>query len=128
MRALLSIDGRRAGIEDLRFHDWRHEAVSRFVEAGPLHHVQEMPGHSNLKQTSTYVNARHVDLAETMKKFDQPRAASRPAANLPVTDPRLVRNASAPSGSKRHYSLAVGLARPAGLEPATPGLEGPLSE
>jgi integrase len=37
----------RASITDLRFHDLRHEAASRFVEAGwPLHHVQEMLGHS----------------------------------------------------------------------------------
>ena len=44
----------RADITDLRFHDLRHEAASRFVEGGwPLHHVQEMLGHSNLKQTST---------------------------------------------------------------------------
>jgi integrase len=46
---------RRAGITDLRFHDLRHEAASRFVEAGWPLHVQEMLGHSNLKQTSTYV-------------------------------------------------------------------------
>ncbi len=39
---------RKAGIEDLHFHDLRHEAGSRFVEAGmPLHHVQEMLGHSD---------------------------------------------------------------------------------
>ena len=28
----------------------------------PLHHVQEMLGHSNLKQTSTYLNANLVGL------------------------------------------------------------------
>ena len=39
----------------------RNEAASRFVEGGwPLHHVQEMLGHSNLKQTSTYVNAKAI--------------------------------------------------------------------
>jgi integrase len=48
---------RRAGVANLRFHDLRHEAGSRLVEAGwPLHYVQAMLGHSNLKQTSTYLN------------------------------------------------------------------------
>jgi site-specific recombinase XerD len=43
---------------DLHFHDLRHEAGSRLLEAGwPLHHVQHMLGHANLSQTSTYLNA-----------------------------------------------------------------------
>ena len=42
---------------DLHFHDLRHEAASRLLEAGwPIHHVQEMLGHSSLEQTSTYLN------------------------------------------------------------------------
>ena len=54
----------RAGITDLKFHDLRHEAGSRFIEAGwPVHQVQEMLGHADLKQTSTYLNvdARGVE-------------------------------------------------------------------
>ena len=39
---------------DLHFHDLRHEARSRWIEAGlPIHHVQAMLGHANLAQTST---------------------------------------------------------------------------
>jgi integrase len=88
----------RAGITDLRFHDLRHEAASRFVEgAWPLHHVQEMLGHSNLKQTSTYVNAKQVDLVESMRKYDQSRPACKRLANLPASDPRPVCNDSTPS-------------------------------
>jgi len=35
----------RAGIDDLHFHDLRHEAGSRLLEAGwPIHHVKEMLG------------------------------------------------------------------------------------
>ena len=38
---------RKTQIYDLRFHDLRHEAGSRFLEAGwPLHHVQHMLGHA----------------------------------------------------------------------------------
>ena len=43
---------------DLHFHDLRHEAGCRWLEAGwPIHHVQEMLGHTNLSQTSTYLHA-----------------------------------------------------------------------
>ena len=89
---------RRAGITDLRFHDLRHEAASRFVEGGwPLHHVQEMLGHSNLKQTSTVREAggpRRVD-AEVRP---DPRAC-KPVANSPASDQRPIRNDSTPSDS-----------------------------
>ena len=41
---------RKDGIVDLRFHDLRHEAGSRFLEAGwPLHEVQYMLGHADIK-------------------------------------------------------------------------------
>jgi integrase len=40
---------------NLHFHDLRHEAGCRWLEAGwPIHYVQEMLGHTNLSQTSTY--------------------------------------------------------------------------
>jgi integrase len=46
---------------DLYFHDLRHEAGSRMLEAGwPLHHVQRMLGHADVKQTATYLNAERV--------------------------------------------------------------------
>jgi len=46
---------------DLHFHDLRHEGASRLLEAGwPLHHVQEMLGHSSLEQTSTYLKCSAV--------------------------------------------------------------------
>ncbi|PYR95644.1 MAG: hypothetical protein DMF84_00145 [Acidobacteria bacterium] len=44
---------------NLHFHDLRHEAGSRLLEAGwPVHHVQHMLGHSSLQQTCTYLNGR----------------------------------------------------------------------
>ena len=55
---------------DLHFHDLRHEAGSRMVEAGwPLHHVQEMLGHADLKQTSTDLNVTRTGLRESMTRF-----------------------------------------------------------
>ena len=60
----------RAGITDLHFHDLRREAASRFLEAGwPLHHVQEMLGHADLKQTSTYLNVTQAGLQESMAAY-----------------------------------------------------------
>ena len=56
-----------------------------------------MLGHCNLKQTSTYVNAKQVDLVESMRKFDQSRAACKPVANSPIPDPLLDRNDAIPS-------------------------------
>jgi len=61
---------RNAGVRELHFHDLRHEAGSRLLEAGwPLHHVQEMLGHADLKQTSTYLNVTRVGLQDSMKRF-----------------------------------------------------------
>jgi integrase len=63
---------------DLTFHDLRHEAGSRLLEAGwPLHHVQEMLGHANVSQTSTYLNATRIGLQESMRRFDVERAVSK---------------------------------------------------
>lgn len=40
------------------------------LEAGwPLHHVQRMLGHADVKQTATYLNAERVGLHESMKRF-----------------------------------------------------------
>ncbi|MDE0829028.1 MAG: tyrosine-type recombinase/integrase [Vicinamibacterales bacterium] len=64
----------RADITDLRFHDLRHEAGSRFIKAGwPIHQVQEMLGHADLKQTSTYLNVTLEGLKASMRAFDEAR-------------------------------------------------------
>lgn len=60
---------------DLHFHDLRHEAGSRWIEAGwPIHHVQQMLGHADLKQTSTYLNATVQGIEESMRRMDAARA------------------------------------------------------
>jgi len=59
----------------LHFHDLRHEAGSRWLEAGwPLSHVRDMLGHTDIKTTSTYLNANRTLLQESMKKLDKARA------------------------------------------------------
>ena len=62
---------------NLHFHDLRHEAGSRWHEAGwPLHHVQAMLGHASLEQTSTYLNVTRAGLLESMKRFDGNRCTT----------------------------------------------------
>lgn len=79
---------------NLHFHDLRHEAGSRLLEAGwPVHHVQHMLGHANLSQTSTYLNPTAIGLQESMRKLDETRAACKLVANEAACDPRPVRKA-----------------------------------
>ena len=52
------------GAIDLHFHDLRREAGSRWLEGGvPLHTVKDWLGHTNISQTSTYLNATRVGIA-----------------------------------------------------------------
>jgi len=54
----------KLGINDLRFHDLRHEAISRMFERGMrVEQVRVVSGHRTLEQLSRYVNLRPEDLA-----------------------------------------------------------------
>ena len=75
---------RKAGVRDLHFHDLRHEAGSRFLEAGwPLHEVQYMLGHADIKTTSTYLNVTLPRLHQSMRKLDQSRQVCTTFAQTP---------------------------------------------
>ncbi len=63
---------RKAAIVDLKFHDLRHKAGSRWLEAGmSLHHVKELLGHASISTTDTYLNATRTGLKEAMEKVDE---------------------------------------------------------
>jgi integrase len=50
----------KAGLKDFQIRDLRHEAGSRFEEAGvPLTYVSTLLGHTNLTTTSRYLNIHH---------------------------------------------------------------------
>ena len=78
---------------DLHCHDLRHEAGSRWAEAGwPLHHIQQTLGHADLKQTSTYLNATVQGIEESMRKMDEQRGLLQSVANAPTIGPLPVCN------------------------------------
>jgi integrase len=53
----------QAGINDLRFHDLRHEATSRFVEAGLSdQQVSAITGHKSMQMHKRYTHLRNEDL------------------------------------------------------------------
>lgn len=56
-----------AGIQDLRFHDLRHEAVSRFFELGlnPME-VASISGHKTLQMLKRYTHLRATDLVRKL--------------------------------------------------------------
>ena len=58
---------KRASIEDLRFHDLRHEATSRLFEKGfnPME-VSAITGHKTLQMLKRYTHLRAEDLAKRM--------------------------------------------------------------
>lgn len=79
-----------AGIRGLQLRDLRHEAASRFDEAGmPIIYVSTMLGHTNLSTTSRYLNIRRRGLHLAMQRFDEFRrlASSLQDRPAPQTDP-----------------------------------------
>ena len=60
---------------NLRWHDLRHEALSRLADEGvPVHELQMLAGHANITTTQRYMNARANSLAESMKQARERRA------------------------------------------------------
>jgi len=57
----------RLEIEDLRFHDLRHEATSRFVEMGLREEeIRSITGHKTLQMYNGYVHLRAEDLVKKL--------------------------------------------------------------
>lgn len=62
----------KAGIEGIRFHDLRHTAATRLVEAGiPLHAVAELLGHSSVRMTERYSHPQEsvIKASEILANF-----------------------------------------------------------
>jgi integrase-like protein len=88
---------------DLRVHDLRHEAGSRWLEAGwPIHYLKEMLGHANISQTDTYLNVSRMGLHESMKRFDDVRCKTV-ASQAPI-EHKLARNDDLHEAGKTCYT------------------------
>jgi integrase len=60
---------RRAGIDNLTFHDLRHEATSRFVEAGLSdQEVAAITGHKSMQMLKRYTHLRAEDLVAKLDR------------------------------------------------------------
>lgn len=56
----------RAGIENLHFHDSRHEAITRLEKKLDVLSLARMVGHRNLNELMTYYNESAKDLAKRL--------------------------------------------------------------
>jgi integrase len=62
----------KLGLTDLHFHDLRHEAVSRLVEAGLSdQEVSAISGHKSMQMLKRYTHLRAEDLVEKLDKIDK---------------------------------------------------------
>lgn len=65
---------RTVGCADFRFHDLRHEAVSRFVEAGLSdQEVSAISGHKSMQMLKRYTHLRAEDLVEKLDRLKRSR-------------------------------------------------------
>ena len=92
---------RAAGITGLHFHDLRHEAGSRMLEAGwPLHHVQAVLGHADAKTTSGYLNATLHHLLDSMRRFGSGSQPLHDVAHRAESEPLPLGQQTTPEASK----------------------------
>lgn len=57
---------KRAEIDDLRFHDLRHEATSRLAEKLQMHELGKVTGHKSPRMLMRYYHPRAEDLAKKL--------------------------------------------------------------
>ncbi|WP_153961147.1 site-specific integrase, partial [Pseudomonas aeruginosa] len=66
----------KLGMPDLRFHDLRHEAVSRLVEGGLSdQEVSAISGHKSMQMLKRYTHLRAEDLVSKLDKLSLERKA-----------------------------------------------------
>jgi integrase len=63
---------RKAGIEDLRFHDLRHTFATRLVARGiDIYRVKTLIGHKTLRKTERYAHVADEHLREAVERLAQ---------------------------------------------------------
>lgn len=77
----------RAMIEDLHFHDTRHEAITRLAQHLDVLSLARMVGHRNLSQLQVYFNRSAEDIAVSLRGFPGSNAAAELArSTAPTTE------------------------------------------
>src|SRR6185295_4328251 len=98
---------RRATISDLKFHDLRREAGSRWMEAGvPLATIQKWLGHTNIRQTSTYLSTTTAGEHEAMRRFEERIGRLTPIDTEGATPPETTQRGEMTEG-KEHQQNAT---------------------
>ena len=68
---------RKAELKDIRFHDLRHEAISRFFEAGlNLSEVMQISGHADVKSLMRYTHPRPSEIAKKLNQVPEDLAVA----------------------------------------------------
>ena len=71
----------RLGMKDLRFHDLRHEAVSRLVEGGLSdQQVAAISGHKSMQMLRRYTHLRAEDLVSELDALSARKVVVRPGS------------------------------------------------
>jgi len=77
----------KAGLNGLQLRDLRHEAGSRFDEAGvPINYVSKMLGHANLTTTTRYLNIQRRELHRAVEKLEAHQKAVAQALHTTEKD------------------------------------------
>jgi integrase len=104
---------KRAGIVGLRIHDLRREAGSRWLEGGvPLQVVREWLGHSNISQTSTYLESTLTGQHDAMRRFEATRALENPRQIAAPHDVQDVGNQTPNTGGDWSAPVQAGKKKP----------------
>lgn len=71
---------RRAGLEDFRFHDFRHDVGTKLLrQSGNLKLVQKALNHRNIKTTTKYAHVLDDEVATALDRLHESRGKSRSA-------------------------------------------------
>ena len=71
IRSLFQSARREAGIEDLRFHDFRHTFATRLIQAGvDIVTVQKLLGHSSVLMTERYTHTSDEQRRKAVEKLN----------------------------------------------------------
>ena len=96
----------RAGLQEFELRDLRHEAASRFEEAGvSITYVSKLLGHTNLTTTSRYLNIHRRGLHRAMAQYEQAREARQLAKDCQTETKRDVQPTDAQREGEEKKSL-----------------------